>query len=104
MMKSMESWLRQLHDERGSDLFVTADAPPCLKVNGKIRGITDEVLLPEEVEEVVLSCMNERQREEFETTQECQFALAMEGDLRFRVSAFFQQGLVLCCLLLKFLV
>ncbi len=94
MMKSMEGWLRQLHDERGSDLFVTADAPPCLKVNGKIRGITDEVLLPEEVEELVLSCMNERQREEFETTQECQFALAVDGDLRFRVSAFFQQGLV----------
>jgi twitching motility protein PilU len=92
MMDSIESWLRQLHEERGSDLFVTADAPPCIKVNGKIRGITTEVLLPEEVEEIVYSVMNERQRDEYEATQECQFALALEGEVRFRVSAFFQQG------------
>ena len=33
------------------------------------------LLLPEEVEELVLSCMNERQREEFETTQECKVSM-----------------------------
>ncbi len=59
MMSSVESWLRQLHEERGSDLFVTADAPPCVKVNGKIRGITTEVLLPEEVHEIIHDVMNE---------------------------------------------
>lgn len=93
MMSSVEGWLRQLHEERGSDLFITADAPPCVKVNGKIRGLTTEVLLPEEVHEIILDIMNERQREEYETTQECQFAISLDGDVRFRVSAFYQQGL-----------
>jgi len=93
MMKSVEGWLRQLHEERGSDLFITADAPPCVKVNGKIRGLTTEVLLPEEVHEIIHDVMNERQREEYETTQECQFAISLDGDVRFRVSAFYQQGL-----------
>jgi len=93
MMTTVEGWLRQLHEERGSDLFITADAPPCVKVNGKIRGLTTEVLLPEEVSEIIHDVMNERQREEYETTQECQFALAMSGEVRFRVSAFYQQGL-----------
>ncbi len=77
MLSNIESWLRQLHEERGSDLFITADAPPCIKVNGKIRGVTSEVLLPEEVEEIIASVMNERQREEYDTTQECQFAISL---------------------------
>ncbi len=94
MLNSIESWLRQLHDEKGSDLFVTAEAPPCIKVNGKIKALSTEVLLPEEVEEIVFSVMNERQREEFETTNECQFAVSLDGDVRFRCSALFQQGLV----------
>jgi len=39
-----------------------------------------------------LGWMNERQQDEFETTQECQFAIALKGDVRFRVSAFYQMG------------
>jgi twitching motility protein PilU len=93
-MSSVEGWLRQLHEEKGSDLFVTAEAPPCIKVNGKIRGLSTEVLLPEEAEEVVMGVMNERQRDEFEATQECQFAISLDNDVRFRVSAFYQQGMV----------
>ena len=91
-MRVVETWLRQLHEEKGSDLFITADAPPCLKVNGKIRAVSTEVLLPEEAAEIVHGVMNNRQREEFKTTQECQFAISLEGDVRFRVSAFYQQG------------
>ena len=91
-MRAIEGWLRQLHEERGSDLFVTADAPPCIKVNGKIHAISTEVLLPEEADEIVRSVMNERQEKEFEDTNECQFAIALENEVRFRVSAFCQQS------------
>jgi twitching motility protein PilU len=91
-MSAVEGWLRQVHEEKGSDLFVTADAPPCIKVNGKIRAISTEVLLPEESDEIVRSIMNERQEKEFEDTNECQFAIALENEVRFRVSAFCQQS------------
>lgn len=91
-MSAIEGWLRQVHEEKGSDLFVTADAPPCIKVNGKIRAISTEVLLPEEADEIVRGIMNERQEKEFEDTNECQFAIALENDVRFRVSAFCQQS------------
>jgi twitching motility protein PilU len=91
-MSAIESWLRQLHEEKGSDLFITSDAPPCIKVNGKIRAISTEVLLPEEADEIVRSVMNERQEKEFEDTNECQFAIALENEVRFRVSAFCQQS------------
>ncbi len=91
-MSAIESWLRQLHDEKGSDLFITAGAPPCIKVHGKIRAISTEVLLPEEADEIVRSVMNDRQEKEFEDTNECQFAISLEEEVRFRISAFCQQS------------
>jgi len=91
-MSAIHDWLMKVHEEKGSDLFVTADAPPCIKVNGKIRPISTEVLLAEEVAEIVNGIMTKKQSREFEDTQECQFAIALGEDVRFRVSAFYQQA------------
>ena len=46
-MKVVDGWLKQLHEEVGSDLFVTVDAPPCIKVHGKIKPISTDMLTPE---------------------------------------------------------
>ena len=42
-MKTIDTWLKQLHDEVGSDLFITVDAPPCIKVHGKIKPISTDL-------------------------------------------------------------
>lgn len=91
-MSVVEGWLKQVHEEKGSDLFVTADAPPCIKIHGKMKAISTEVLLPEEVSEIVYGLMTKQQMREFQETLECQFAIALGSDVRFRVSAFYQQG------------
>lgn len=93
-MSAVEDWLLKVHEEKGSDLFVTADAPPSIKVNGKIRPISTEPLLAEEVAEIVRGVMNKKQLREFDESLECQFAIALGDDVRFRVSAFYQQGQV----------
>ncbi|GAB4189909.1 MAG: PilT/PilU family type 4a pilus ATPase [Wenzhouxiangellaceae bacterium] len=90
-MNNVQAWLRKLHEEKGSDLFVTAGIPPCIKVHGRIKPITDRVLSEEDTREVVESIMTEDQREEFRKTHECQFAVALDDAARFRVSAFYQQ-------------
>jgi len=91
-MSAIDGWLQKVHEEKGSDLFVTADAPPCIKVNGKIRPISTEVLLPEEAREIVYGMMTKKQAREFDETLECQFAISLGDDVRFRVSAFYQQA------------
>jgi len=91
-MSTIQSWLKQLHDEVGSDLFVTVDAPPCIKVHGKIKPISTDVLSADDTRDIVFSVMSERQKNEFVQTNECQFAYSLDADVRFRVSAFFQQG------------
>ncbi|MDH3790058.1 MAG: PilT/PilU family type 4a pilus ATPase, partial [Xanthomonadales bacterium] len=92
-MKVIDNWLKQLHDEVGSDLFITVDAPPCIKVHGKIKPISTDLLTPEKCREIVLSLMAERQKEEFRNTQELQFAYSLGPEVRYRVSAFVQQGM-----------
>lgn len=91
-MSVVNAWLQKVHDEKGSDLFITAAAPPCIKVNGKIRPISTEVLLPAETSEIVHSLMTKKQSREFDETLECQFAITLGEDVRFRVSAFYQQA------------
>ena len=91
-MSRVNDWLLELYKSRGSDLFVTQGMPPCLKINGEISAIEEVALSTEEAEELVLSVMNEHQRDEFANTNECQFAVALNDDARFRVSAFRQQG------------
>ena len=46
-MNVVDSWLKQLHEEVGSDLFVTVGAPPCIKVHGKIKPISTDLLTAE---------------------------------------------------------
>ena len=93
-MKQVDGWLKQLHEEVGSDLFVTVDAPPCIKVHGKIKPISTDILDAEKCKELTLSIMSERQREQFRNTQECQFAYSLGPEVRYRVSAFYQQGMI----------
>lgn len=93
-MSIVDGWLKQLHDEVGSDLFVTVDAPPCIKVHGKIKPISTDMLSPDETREIAFSMMSDLQKNEFIQTSECQFAYALDAEVRFRVSAFMQQGMV----------
>ena len=91
-MQNIQSWLKYLHEEKGSDLFVTAAAPPCVKVHGRIRPLTKEALSPEASADIVQGIMTQEQREEFKEKHELQFAISLEGVARFRVSAFYQRN------------
>ncbi len=84
--------------KKASDLFITSGRPPAMKVDGKVTDVSKTSLTAEQAHKVVLSVMEQRQRDEFENTKECQFALSVEKLGRFRVSAFTQRdaaGMVL---------
>ncbi|KAB7624491.1 PilT/PilU family type 4a pilus ATPase [Alkalilimnicola sp. S0819] len=84
--------LELMVNKKGSDLFITAGMPPSMKISGRLAPVTKSKLTPEQARQVVLSIMNERQREEFEATHECNFAISATGLGRFRVSAFYQRN------------
>lgn len=91
-MSVIDTWLKKLHEERGSDLLITVGAPPCIKVNGRITPLNREPLSKEAAKSIVLGTMSEDQVEKFLHESELQYAISIDGMARFRMSAFFQRG------------
>ncbi len=86
------SLLKMMAERKASDLYITAGLPPSMKVNGRIEPVTQNALSPEETSEMVMSMMSPAQREEFDATHECNFAVSESGVGRFRASAFVQRN------------
>src|SRR6186713_3514976 len=87
-----QNLLKKMVENNGSDLFITADFPPAIKIDGTIRPFADRPLTPAQASLIVRSIMNDKQAKEFDATKECNFAIAPQGIGRFRVSAFVAQG------------
>jgi twitching motility protein PilU len=90
----MHDLLRTMVQKNGSDLFVTAGAVPSMKVDGAMKPLSNQSLSPQHTQVLVSAIMNDKQRSEFEATQECNFAISLPGVSRFRVNAFTQRGSV----------
>ncbi len=90
--ESLHLWLRHMNKYKGSDLFITTNFPPAMKVDGKITPITDEPLSAERCMEIAFSIMSSKQIEEFTSTNECNFAISLPDTSRFRVNAMVQRG------------
>jgi twitching motility protein PilU len=88
------SFLKLMAHKKASDLFITSGVPPTMKVNGKLSPITQSPLSPQQARDLVLNVMSPAQREEFEKTHECNFAIGVSGVGRFRVSCFYQRNQV----------
>jgi len=88
------SFLKLMVHKQASDLFITAGVAPSMKVQGRIVPITQSPLSAQQSRDMVLNVMTPAQREEFEKTHECQFAISASGIGRFRVSCFYQRNCV----------
>ncbi len=92
--KFINDLLKLMISRNGSDLFITGDFPPAIKVDGKVTKVSPQPLTGMHTMALARSIMNDKQAAEFERTKECNFAVAPPGIGRFRVNAFIQMGKV----------
>jgi twitching motility protein PilU len=92
--KFINDLLRLMVSRTGSDLFITADFPPAIKIDGKVVKVSPQPLNANHTLALARAIMNDKQAAEFERTKECNFAISPPSIGRFRVSAFVQQGKV----------
>src|SRR3954463_9800031 len=92
--KFVNDLLRLMVTRKGSDLFLTADFPPAIKVDGKVTKVSPQPLTGAHTMALARAIMNDKQASEFERTKECNFAISPQGIGRFRVNSFVQQGKV----------
>lgn len=90
--KFVNDLLRLMISRNGSDLFLTADFPPAIKVDGKVTKVSPQPLTGQHTLALARAVMNDKQGAEFERTKECNFAIAPQGIGRFRCNAFIQMG------------
>lgn len=86
--------LKNMLEKSGSDLFITANAAPSMKLNNCITALANQVLSDQQARYLVRSVMNDKQLQVFEEQLECNFSIALPGEARFRVNAFTQRGQV----------
>lgn len=92
--KFINDLLKLMIGRNGSDLFITAEFPPAIKVDGKVTKVSPQPLSGAHTLALARSIMNDKQAAEFERTKECNFAISPPNVGRFRVNAFVQQGKV----------
>lgn len=86
--------LSTLAERDGSDLYLTVDSPPVIRVEGVNQTLPGAPLTSAEVESLANSLMTERQRATFEETMEMNLAITSSKLGRFRVNVFRQRGAV----------
>ena len=97
-IKFMRDLLKLMSEKKGSDLFITVDFPPAIKIDGKVTPVSKTKLTSENTKALAYAIMNDKQLKEYEATKECNFAINPVGIGRFRCNAFVQMsfcGLVL---------
>lgn len=84
--------------EKASDLFITAGAPPMLRVNGELFRTQYDALTPEQSQELIYGFLTSEQHIRFEAGKELDFSLAVGRKHRFRVNVYMQKGAVTAAL------
>jgi twitching motility protein PilU len=94
MTSDIRLLLKEMVDRGGSDLYITAESAPTIRVEGVNHLVDGEPLAPTEVEALANSLMTERQRAVFEEEMEMNLGISSSKLGRFRVNVFRQRGAV----------
>jgi twitching motility protein PilT len=93
-MATLPELLQTLVQVNGSDLHLTTNTPPQIRVHGKLQTLDLPVLGPVETKALAYSVLTDSQKKRFEETLELDFSFGIKGLARFRCNVFNQRGAV----------
>ncbi len=94
MPPSLNSLLKHTVEQGGSDLHITINSPPQVRVDGILRPMNLPPLSPTETKQVAYSIMTDNQKHRLEENLEVDFSFGIKGLSRFRANVFHQRGAV----------
>lgn len=95
MPTSLDQLLRRAVDANASDIHLKVGSPPVIRIDGELRRIQDlDRLKPADTEEFAKQIFTQKSAQQFNATNEADFAFGRQDLGRFRVSAFRQRGSV----------
>ncbi len=93
-MATLPELLKAMVDMDGSDLHITTNTPPQIRVHGHLRRLQLPDLQPSDTKQLVYSVLTDSQKKRFEETSELDFSFGIKGLARFRCNVFNQRGAV----------
>ena len=91
-MSTMERILRLMAEKKASDVYLSANAPALIKINGECVPINNQILPPDAPRNLLSEVVAPDRIEELEETGELNMGVPLKGVGRFRVSAMRQRG------------
>ena len=98
MLFTIEELLTIAKEKKASDVHVTVGLPPRIRINGELVDLDYPKMTPADCEELILSIMDERQKELFKDRGELDFSFSSPNVGRYRVNVFRQRGSVACAM------
>jgi twitching motility protein PilU len=94
MSGNLERVLRLMAEKSASDVYLSANTPILIKINGQILQLSDQVLAPNQTRQLLSELLSPQQLEELDETGELNVAVGLSKVGSFRLSAFKQRGSV----------
>ncbi len=91
---TLQDFLRIVAEKDGTDLHITSDSPPMMRVHGQLRALPFPPLAATDTKHLCYSVLTETQKHRFEEAQELDFSFGIRGLSRFRGNLFVQRGAV----------
>jgi len=91
---SIQKLLAELIEKDGSDLHISSDSPPRMRIMGKLDSVDGPGLNNVETKKLCYSIITDQQRQQFEEENELDFSFGIKGLSRFRANLFIQRGAV----------
>src|SRR5579884_2288462 len=89
---SLSDLLKRMLEMGGSDLHITTNSPPQVRVHGHLQPLDLPQLTPAETKQLAYSVMTDSQKHRFEENLELDFSFGLKGLARFRANLFNQRG------------
>src|SRR5213083_967340 len=93
-MPSMEVFLREMIERKASDLHLTTDSPPVIRLHGELVPLAHPPLSGNDTKQLCYILLTEAQKKKFEEDSELDFSFGVKGVSRFRGNLYLQKGAV----------
>ncbi|KAB2962464.1 MAG: type IV pilus twitching motility protein PilT [Thermoanaerobaculia bacterium] len=94
MPPTLNALLKAMVEQGGSDLHITTNSPPQIRVDGVLRPLNMPPMTPSETKQLTYSILTDNQKHRLEETLELDLSFGIKGLARFRANIFHQRGAV----------
>src|SRR5215470_739545 len=93
-MPSIEAFLREMIERGASDLHLTTNSPPMIRLHGELVALAHPPLSATDTKNLSYSLLTEAQKKKFEEESELDFSFGIKGVSRYRGNLYLQKGAV----------